>query len=325
MQLRLRRAFDQYLDLQDCDDLAIAQLLRQREVDIIIDLNGYTHGCRPAIFDYRPAPIQVSYLGYPGTIGTSSMDYIIADRIVVPSNLQGFFSEKVVYLPDCYQVNDSKRVIGQPPTRKEAGLPERGIVFCCFSQSWKISGTYFEVWMRLLKNADESVLWLINDNEEASSRLRLEARTRGVNQNRLIFSPKVAVGEHLARHRLADIALDTLPCNAHTTASDALQAGVPIVTCVGQSFPGRVAASLLHSVGVTELVTETIASYEAIALKLAKDPGYLMLLKEKIARGLQQGPLLDTDRFRQNLESAYKTMWAKAEQGECPEAFTVDH
>ena len=273
MRKRLVAAFDQFHDVRAKNDEEVAKLLHDLQVDIAIDLKGYTRDARPGILAYRPAPIQASYLGFPGTMGAEFIDYIIADKTVAPFEHQPFYTEKIVHLPDCYQVNDSKRKIAErTPTRQEAGLPEQGFVFCCFNNNWKITPDVFGVWMRLLHAVEGSVLWLFGDNESAERNLRVEAQARGIDPSRLVFAGRLPLEEHLARHRLADLFLDTLPCNAHTTASDALWAGLPVLTREGTAFAGRVAASLLYAVGLPELVTHSIEDYEALALRLARDP-----------------------------------------------------
>jgi protein O-GlcNAc transferase len=274
MRQRLIAAFDEFHDVRRKSDEEVAKLLHDRQIDIAIDLMGYTQESRPGIFAYRPAPIQASYLGFPGTMGAEFIDYIIADKTVAPFEHQSYYTEKIVHLPDCFQVNDSKRKIAaHTPTREEAGLPAEGFVFCCFNNNWKITPTIFDVWMRLLSAVEGSVLWLSQANDAAVRNLRREADARGIETSRLVFAPRVLrLDDHLARHRLADLFLDTLPYNAHTTASDALWAGLPVVTRLGDAFAGRVAASLLCAVGVPELITSSLEEYQALALKLARDP-----------------------------------------------------
>jgi predicted O-linked N-acetylglucosamine transferase (SPINDLY family) len=258
-------------------------------------------------------------------MGTGYMDYIVADRIVIGEDEHRWYSEKVVTLPDCYQVNDSKRgMAGTTPARKEAGLPESGFVFCCFNNNHKLTPDVFDIWMRLLGKVEGSVLWLIQDNAVVAGKLRGEAERRGIASERIVLAPRVSVAAHLARHKLADLFLDTLPYNAHTTASDALWVGVPLLTCMGSSFPGRVAASLLHAVGLPELVTRTFEEYEALALRLAANPSLLAELKARLERNRATCSLFDTERFRRHIESAYITMWERAERGEPPAAFAVD-
>lgn len=322
---RLERSFDQFLDAQTSSDYQIALLLRDLEIDIAIDLMGYTNYSRPGIFTFRPAPIQVNYVGFAGSLGSAAIDYIIADRFIIPENDRRFYSEEVVYLPDTYWPTDSGRAIETSrPIRSGASLPVSGFVFCCFNQSSKIAPSIFDVWMRLLRQVEGSVLWLVEDNADAARNLSQEAEHRGISAERLVFAPRVTIEEYLARLPLADLLLDTLPFNAHTTASDALWMGLPVVTCAGAGFAARVAGSLLHAIGLPELVTNSLEEYEALALRLARDPGMLAGIRAKLARNRQSFPLFDTDRFRRHIESAYETMWARYQRGEPPAGFAVD-
>jgi predicted O-linked N-acetylglucosamine transferase (SPINDLY family) len=321
---RLKAAFGRFLDVRAKSDQEIAGLLAALKVDIAVDLKGYTRDSRPDILSFRPAPIQVSWLGYPGTLGADFIDYILADETVAPSEHAPHYAEKIVHLPGCYQVNDRRRAIAErTPSRAEAGMPETGFVFCCFNNSFKIAPPVFDVWMRLLAAVPGSVLWLLQDNAGAETNLRREAAARGVDPTRLVFAGRMKLDDHLARHRLADLFLDTLPYNAHTTASDALWAGLPVLTCRGNAFAGRVAASLLTAVGLSELVTESLADYEALALRLATDPVMLESFRARPAQNRLTCPLFDTDRFRRHLEAAYQTMWDIWQRGERPRAFTV--
>jgi protein O-GlcNAc transferase len=324
IRTRLVKAFDAFHDVQRKTDAEVAAMLHEMQVDIAVDLSGYTKDSRPKILAHRPAPIQVSYLVFPGTMGAEFIDYVIADAIVLPFGLQEFYTEKIVHLPDCYQVNDRKRAVAGPPDRRDAGLPPRGLVFCCFNDNYKITPPVFDIWMRLLRRVEHSVLWLYRGNAAAEQNLRREAAARGIDADRLIFAPRVRLEDHLARHRLADLCLDTLPYNAHTTASDALWTGVPLVTCRGQSFAGRVAASLLHAAGLPELVTENLEDYEALALRLAADPSLLRALREKLQQNRLACPLFDTDRSRRHIEAAYVTMWEIWQRGESPRNITVE-
>ena len=324
MRERLQQSFEQFNDIRGNGDVEVAIMLREREIDIAVDLKGFSKGCRPGIFAQRAAPVQVNYLGYPGTTGADYMDYIIGDAEVIPVGQEGFYAEKVVRLPDSYQVNDAKRVIAErTPSRAEAGLPQTGFVFCCFNNNYKITPQVFDIWMRLLKRVEGSVLWLLEDNAAASRNLRSEAASRGVQAQRLVFAPRLLPPEHLARQRLADLFLDTLPCNAHTTASDALWAGLPLLTCRGNAFPGRVAASLLRALGLPELISGNLADYEALALKLATMPELLANIKSRLARNRGTQPLFDTDRYRRHLECAYVTMVERYQRGEPPQSFSV--
>ena len=306
MRGRLVTAFDRFEDVRGLSDLDVARLLRERQIDIAVDLNGHTHEARPGIFSHRPAPVQVNYLVYPGTTGAQFMDYVLADRIVLPLDQQPYFSEKIVHLPGCYQANDATRLVPPAPSRAQAGLPPGGFVFCCFNNSWKITAPVFAIWMRLLDQLPGSLLWLLDS--PAADNLRKEARARGIDPARLVFAPKLPPDAHLARHQLADLFIDTLPYNAHTTCSDALWAGLPVVTCIGKSFPGRVAASLLNAIGMPELVTTNAGDYEALALELAKNPALLKATREKLARGRTTTALYDSEGFRKGIEAAYEAM-----------------
>jgi protein O-GlcNAc transferase len=324
MRARLKVAFDRFIDVEDRSDREAANLLRELEVDVAVDLMGLTANSRPGIFAARPSPVQVNYLGYAGTIGADYIDYLVADRFVIPPDQRGNFSEKVVYLPDSFQANDAKRRISErTPSRAEAGLPERGFVFCCFNNAFKITPDLFDVWVRLLNTTEGSVLWL-SAGGSARDNLRREAERRGVSADRLIFAAKTSLMEdHLARYRLADMFLDTLHFNAHTTASDALWAGVPVLTCAGATYAGRVAGSLLHAVGLPELITRSLGDYEALALRLAHDPALLGSYRQRLARNRGTFPLFDTGRFTRHMEAAYTTMWERRQRGEGPASFEV--
>ena len=324
MRNRLERAFENFVDAGGKSDLEVAELLREIEVDIAVDLKGLTKGARPGIFALRPAPIQVNYLGYPGTMGVDYIDYLVADRTVIPEPEQRWYAEKIVYLPDTYQCNDSKRVIAErTPSRADAGLPAQGFVFCSFNGSYKITPPVFDVWMRILQHTAGSVLWLRESNDAAVRNLRKQAEKRGIAGGRLVFAGRMPPADHLARHRLADLFLDTLPCGAHTGASDALWAGLPVLTCVGDSFAGRVAASLLNAVGLPDMVTHSLPDYEARAIGLARDPLALAGVRETLARNRETHALFDTLRFTRNLEAAYERMVERCRSGEPPAAFAI--
>jgi predicted O-linked N-acetylglucosamine transferase (SPINDLY family) len=324
MRARLVKSFDRFCDVTARSDEEAARLLASLQVDIAVDLKGYTQDARTGILAYRPAPIQICYLGYPGTMGASFMDYVIADATVLPFDQQSFYTEKIIHLPDCYQVNDSRRAIAErTPSRPEAGLPGQGFVFCCFNNNYKITAPIFEVWMRLLSAVPGSVLWLLSDNTSAHNSLRRQAAARGIDAARLVFADRLPIDRHLARQRLADLFLDTLPYNAHTTASDALWAGLPMLTCRGEAFAGRVAASLLNAAGLPELVTGSLQEYEAMALKLATDASLLGSIRRKLAQNRPNCPLFDTDRFRRHLEAAYLTAWGIYQRGEPPGSFSI--
>jgi protein O-GlcNAc transferase len=321
---RLVAAFDQFVDVRIRSDEEIARLLNERRVDIAVDLMGHTNDARSNIFAFRPAPIQVSYLGFPGTMGADFIDYIIADAIVLPFDRQSNYMEKIVHLPDCYQVNDRKRRISpRTPTRAQAGLPSEGFVFCCFNDNRKIVPAVFDIWMRLLQATEGSVLWLLSDNKDAENNLRKEAAARNVDPGRLVFAGRVDHEDYLARFGLANLFLDTLPYNGHATASDALWAGVPVLTCRGQAFAGRVGASLLHAVGLPELATDNLEAYEEMALRLAGQPAMLAEIKARLVRDRDAHALFDTDRFRRNLEAAYLQMRDNWHRGNPPEPLAV--
>ena len=321
---RIKAAVENFIDVRAMTDEKIAQSIRQREIDLLVDLTGLTQYNRFSVLSRRTAPVQVNFLGYAGTTGANWMDYIIADRTIIPEEHFRFYSEQVVWLPDTYQANDDKRLISERlPTRAECKLPERAFVFCCFNSTYKIAPEIFAVWMKLLGAVEGSVLWLLATNSIAAENLRNEAEARGISPERLIFAPKLPLADHLSRQRFADLFLDTLPYNAHTTASDALWAGVPVVTCVGEAFAGRVAASLLKAVALPELITTSLEDYQALALKLAREPSFLAAIKAKLARNRSTHPLFDTARFTRNLEASYITMWERYQQGERPRAFAI--
>lgn len=307
MRARLQRAFEHFVEVRSLPDAQVARLLREREVDIAIDLKGHTTDARIGILAHRPAPLQLAWLGFPGTTGAGFVDCVLADRVALPEAERDAWSEEVVYLPDCYQPNDAGRAIA-PHTGTR---PAAGFVFCCFNNSYKITPAMFSVWMRLLAAVPGSVLWLLEDNPQARGNLGREAAARGIDPARLVFAPRLPLAAHLARHRLADLFLDTLPYNAHTGASDALWAGLPLVTCSGNAFAGRVAASLLQAVGLPELVTHSLSEYEALALALARDPSRLGSLRARLAVNRREAPLFDTARFCRQLEATLLDLRAR--------------
>ena len=323
---RMVAALDQFHDVAAESDRNIAQLLNDLKVHIAVDLNGWTDGSRPGIFAYRPAPIQVSYLGYAGTTGSDCIDYILADETVLPFDQQRFFSERIVHLPDCYHANDAtRRVSPDVPARSELGLPEQALVFCCFNHSGKITAPVFDIWMRLLARLPGSVLWLSDLNSLAQANLRREAAVRGIDPDRMIVAPWTdRIEDHLTRYRAADLFLDTLPYNGHSTACDALFAGLPVVTCLGTTFAGRVGASLLKAAGMSELVTASLEDYEALALKLATNRELLSAIRRKLEESHATCPLFDNDRFRRGIEAAYATMWDIYCRNESPQSFNVE-
>lgn len=326
LRARMVKAFDHFIDARYMSASQIAQTMCDMEIDIAIDLSGYTSDSRTDIFAYRPVPVQVNYLGYPGTMGTEYMDYILADRHVIPENLQQFYNEKVVYLPDAYLPTDSGIQISErTPTRAECGLPPNGILFCSFSHDYKISPPLFEVWMRLLQQVPGSILWLMSRSDVSQHNLRLAIERGGIDPSRLIFAGRVPlVEDHLARYRLADIFLDTHPYNAHTTAADALMAGLPVVTYMGNAFPARVAGSLLHAIGLPELIAQSLEEYEQIALRLVTTPALLADIKARIMANKATHPLFDTEGFSRNLEAAYIAMWRQAQLGDACDALSPE-
>ena len=309
MSMRLKKAFDHFIDVDGMSDVAVAKLARDYSIDIAVDLSGFTKDARTGIFSYCAAPIQVNYLGYPGTMGTNYIDYIIADKTLIPLESQSYYSEKAVYLPNSYQVNDRNRLISDRKfTRQELGLPEEGFVFCCFNNNFKILPSTFDSWMRILKAVEGSVLWLLQDNPQAVENLKKEAHKKGIDMRRLVFADRAPLSEHLARHRSADLFIDTLPYNAHTTASDALWTGLPVLTLQGHSFTSRVASSLLNAIELPELITYTQEAYEALAIELAKNREKLASIKQKLENNRLTTPLFDTPLFTRNLEAAYIEM-----------------
>ncbi|HEY4446283.1 MAG TPA: tetratricopeptide repeat protein [Steroidobacteraceae bacterium] len=324
MRQRLSAAFDRFLDVRTSSDREVAQVSREMDIDIAVDLKGFTQHARHGIFANRAAPVQVNYLGYPGTMGASYMDYIIADRTLIPQQSLPHYTEKVVYLPNSYQVNDRRRQIADRQfSRAELGLPAAGFVFCCFNNSYKITPQTFDSWMRILERVERSVLWLLEDNRTAANNLRREAQARGVSAARLIFAPRMPLPEHLARHRAADLFIDTLPCNAHTTASDALWAGLPVLTRQGESFAARVAASLLNAIGLPELITTTQEQYEARAIELGASPGRSAHLRRTLSENRLTAPLFDTELFTRHIEDAYTQMYERLRAGLNPDHIKV--
>lgn len=324
MRARVSVAFDRFIEIDDHNDVEVAAMSRELGIDIAIDLGGHTEHSRTRIFAARAAPIQVNFLGYPGTIGASYMDYIIGDAVVIPRYARANYTESVVQLPYCYQVNDTRRPLPTDTIPRETlGLPARDFVFCCFNNTFKITPEVFASWMRILAQVSRSVLWLLEDNQLASDNLRRAAACAGVAPERLIFAPRATPRQHLARHRAADLFLDTLPYTAHTTASDALWTGLPLLTLIGRSFPARVAASLLTTVGLPELITHTREDYEALAVRLAQNPQELTALRARLDRARSTTPLFDTALFARHIESAYREMWDRYLAGLPPTHFAV--
>jgi predicted O-linked N-acetylglucosamine transferase (SPINDLY family) len=323
--LRVKAAFPQFIDASAKSDREIAALMRRLEIDIAVDLMGYTTGARRGIFALRPAPIQVNYLGFAGTLGARYMDYIIADTHVIPAASQAHYDEQVVYLPDCFMPRDSSAAPGTLHAgRAGNGLPEIGFVFCGFNNAYKFNPPMFDLWMRLLNKVSNSVLWLPDHGIAASQNLLREAHERGVDGARIVFAKRAArVEDHVSRLAQADLFLDTLPYNAHTTASDALWAGLPVLTCMGETFASRVAGSLITAVGLPELITHNIADYEALALKLATTPALLNQMRKRLSNTRGAQPLFNAARFRRHLEGAYLGMYGRYQQGLPPQGFAV--
>jgi predicted O-linked N-acetylglucosamine transferase (SPINDLY family) len=326
MRLRVSKTFKQFIHVSNYSDIEIAKLSRELGIDIAVDLKGFTGDSRTGIFSLRCAPIQVNYLGYPSTMGASYIDYIVADQTVIPIESQKYYSEKIVYMPHSYQVNDSKRKISDRFFTKEAlDLPKQGFVFCCFNSSYKILPDTFDLWMDLLQEVGGSVLWLFEDNLTASVNLRLQAQLRGVDPSRLVFAKPMDLADHLARHQLADLCLDTLPYNTHTTASDALWAGLPVLTLPGQSFAARVTASLLCSLDMPELIAVSREDYREKAINLAKNQVLLKQLKEKLNRNRLTAPLFNGQIFAKNIEKAYEAMNQRHVNDQSPDHIYISH
>ncbi|HUI95110.1 MAG TPA: tetratricopeptide repeat protein, partial [Xanthobacteraceae bacterium] len=324
MRARLAQAFDRFVDLRAASHRRAAERIHADEIDILVDLKGYTQHARPRIAAYRPAPVQVSYLGYPATMGADFIDYILVDWFVVPAGEQANFAEKLVHLPGCYQVNDRRRAIApDTPSREACGLPREGLVFCSFNNSYKITPAVFDIWMRLLAAVPGSVLWLLEPNDLVQRNLRREAERRGASPDRLVFAPLLPLPDHLARHRHADLFLDTLPCNAHTTASDALWTGLPVLTCAGSTFAGRVAGSLLAALGLADLVAGSLTEYEHRALMLARDPSRLQELRNVLVRSHGTAAPFDLPRSIRHIEAAYARMWETWCAGDPPVPFAI--
>lgn len=323
MRTRLESSFDQFIDIRKHTDRDAAVLAREIGVDIAIDLAGHTTDARTGIFAFRTAPIQVSYLGYPGTMGASYIDYIIADRNLIPADHFSQYSEKVVHLPHFQANDDTREIADQPLTRAALGLPQIGAIFCCFNNTYKITPAVFAGWMRILKAASDATLLLYAENETAAVNLKAEAARHGIAPERLVFGAKLPRPAYLARYQIADLFLDTLPFNAGTTASDSLWAGLPVLTCRGESFAGRMASSLLEAIGLPELITTTPAAYEALAIALAKNPARLSEIRAKLAPNRQTSALFDVKRFARTIENAYVQMTARARAGLPPDHIMV--
>jgi len=320
MRMRLEKSFDQFINVDHLTDQEIAALSREMEIDIAIDLKGFTQEGRPQIFMYGAAPIQVSYLAFPGTMGLSCFDYVVADPILIPLVAQDGMVEKIIYMPNSYQVNDRHRVISKnKKTRNDFCLPSAGFVFCCFNNNYKITPTVFDSWVRILNAIEGSVLWLFGDNPYAIENLKKEAWARGLDPARLVFAGRVDQADHLARYELADLFLDTSPYNAHTTTSDALWAGLPVLTMIGRSFAARVAASLLNAVGLPDLITNSQEEYEQTAIRLAQNPQELSAIKDRLMTNRLIAPLFDTPLFTKHIEQGYRMAYERYQAGLPPD------
>ena len=324
LNTRLSQAFDVFKDISHINDQEAALLAREDAIDIAIDLNGFTQNSRAGIFAYRAAPIQINYLGYPGTMGADFIDYIIADKRLIPEGSEKYYSEKPIYLPNTYMPTDNTREIStRSISRKEFGLPEDSFVFCCFNNNYKITSEEFDIWMRLLGKIKGSVLWLRKSNKWSESNFIKEAKKRGVDPSRLVFAGRAVMEEHLARHKLADLFLDTFNFNAHTTASEALWVGLPVITKAGKGFASRVASSLLKAIDLPELITETNKDYEALILDLATNPDKLLKIREKLKNNLLSKPLFDTELYIGHLETAYRQVYNNYSKGNLTEPIKV--
>lgn len=324
IHLRIAKSFSKFVVVSGLHDEEVAKLSRELKIDIAVDLNGHTALSRTGIFAFRAAPIQLSYIGYLGTMGADYYDYLIADKTIIPTESQTYYCEKIVYLPS-YQVNDSKQKIPLPSVSKQdLNLPSEVFVYCCFNASYKITPSTFDGWMRVLKLVPKSVLFLYASNQSVVENLKSEADKRGVNPSRLIFGEQLKREAYMARYRAADLFLDTLPYNAGATASDALWAGLPVLTCMGESFASRVAASLLYAIGLPELVTETQSDYEALAIDLGNNPDKLKTIKDKLEKNRLTTPLFDTPRFAKNIEAAYTKMYERYHADLAPDHIYID-
>jgi predicted O-linked N-acetylglucosamine transferase (SPINDLY family) len=312
MRKRVSMAFDEFYDVRLKTDDEIVNFSRELKIDIAIDLMCFTKYHKFGIFVKRCAPIQVNYLGYPGTSGTNYLDYIIVDKIIIPKESQKYYSEKIVYLPNTYQANDStKKISDKIFTREELGLPMDGFVFCCFNNNYKITPQVFDVWMRLLARVENSVLWILSENINISENLKKEATIRGIDFNRIVFAERIKMNEHLARQKVADLFIDTFPYTGHTTVSDALWVGLPVLTRIGKSFASRVSASLLNAIGLSTLVTSSEKEYEDLAIELATNPAKLKEIKNKLKNNRNTKALFNTPVFTRNIEKAYSLMYER--------------
>ncbi len=323
--IRIKKGVDYFHSIQAMSDYEVVKLTRYLEIDIAIDLSGFTGGNRQNIFAMLAAPIQVNYLGYPGTMGIDYMDYLIADNVVIPKKMKNYYSEKIVYMPNSYQPNLSQRKLSKNLlSRKKVNLPNEAFVFCCFNSQYKITPTTFAGWMRILKATKDSVLWLLENNTNAAKNLKKEANKFGISEDRLIFAQKIPNDQHLKRIQLADLFIDTFPYNAHTTASDALRMNLPVLTLIGNSFTSRVGASLLNTAGIPEMITTTQNEYELLAINLAKNPNKLKDIKNKLINNLLKTPLFDIQKYTKNLERAYSIMHKNYQKGLNPKDIKIE-
>jgi len=316
---RIERGVDRFIEAREMSDRALAEQIHRDGIDVLLDLKGYTLGARNGVMAHRPCPVQVNYLGYPGTLGAPFYDYIIGDPVVTPLEHAPDYSEKIAQMPQCYQPNDRNRVIGPRPSRADCSLPERGLVFCSFNGPYKITAPIFDIWCRLLRRVEGSVLWLYRASEQARCNLSLEAERRGVAGGRLVWADPVPQSQHLARLQLADLVLDTLPVCAHTTASDALWAGVPLITCAGDTFVSRVAASVVKAAGMSELVAPNLAAYEAQAFELAREPARLASVRHRLGERREHCALFDTPAYTRELEALLVRMHERRLRGLPPD------
>ncbi|HEV2976566.1 MAG TPA: tetratricopeptide repeat protein [Casimicrobiaceae bacterium] len=317
---RFERAFDHFADVRRESDEAIVQRVRDDRIAVLIDTNGYVLHARNDVFALRAAPVQINGIGFAATLGSNCYDFILTDSFVTPPDQQSFFSERFMLLPHCYLPADTRRVIDATPTRAQCGLPETGFVFCCFNASYKILPDVFAIWLRLLQRVAGSVLWLLETNREATANLREQARRQGLAAERLVFAARVPLAAHLARHALADLFLDTFPYNAHTTANDALFAGLPLVTCAGETFASRVAGSQLRAIGLPELVTHSLQAYEALALELAQRPALLAQVRARLSVNRGTQPLFDVAGYTRALEALFFRAWEEHQRGQGSDA-----
>jgi predicted O-linked N-acetylglucosamine transferase (SPINDLY family) len=324
MQQRMRAAFDMFIDARWLSDQDISDLMKKHEIDIAVDLAGFTRDARTNIFAMRSAPVQVNYLGYPGTMGVEFIDYMIADDFVVPVANRQSYAEKIVYLPHTFQANDSKRPIAPHiGSRQDAGLPDDAFVFCSFNNTYKVTPIIFDVWMNVLSQIDGSVLWLTIDNPTAQSNLQKVAASKGVDPRRLLFTPRMNYSTYLGSYRLADLFLDTFPFNAGTTASDALWAGLPVLTYSGKAFASRMAGSLLRAINLPGLVTHSLEEYQALAISLARNREALQDIKQALTLNRLTAPLFDTSLFSRHIEAAYEAMYQRYRAGLPPDHIEI--